>query len=163
MVLVSKPTLLTAFREEGVWDLIFSENCFYFGSSVEDMQFHIVAEVQNEDINGNTEPTDSESLYLSDVNILQLEAISFLEYAATLNENKYNLVLVFLLCYIVSLLFLSGFKAPSKRSVFYSFSLCSQNAQHCWKLLNTAFMILWWSAFFLKVFVLFYNSPQNKL
>uniref|UniRef100_A0A0E0GD51 Neurobeachin alpha-solenoid region domain-containing protein n=1 Tax=Oryza nivara TaxID=4536 RepID=A0A0E0GD51_ORYNI len=91
MVLVSKPTLLTAFREEGVWDLIFSENCFYFGSSVEDMQFHIVAEVQNEDINGNTEPTDSESLYLSDVNILQLEAISFLEYAATLNENKYNL------------------------------------------------------------------------
>uniref|UniRef100_A0A0E0ADA4 Neurobeachin alpha-solenoid region domain-containing protein n=1 Tax=Oryza glumipatula TaxID=40148 RepID=A0A0E0ADA4_9ORYZ len=60
-------------------------------ASGKDMQFHIVAEVQNEDINGNTEPTDSESLYLSDVNILQLEAISFLEYAATLNENKCNL------------------------------------------------------------------------
>ncbi|XP_040380752.1 BEACH domain-containing protein B-like isoform X2 [Oryza brachyantha] len=91
VVLVSKPTLLTAFREEGVWDLIFSENCFYFGSSVEDIKFHIVTEIRNEDVNDNIEPTNSESLYLSDVNILQLEAISFLEFAATLNENKYNL------------------------------------------------------------------------
>uniref|UniRef100_A0A0D9WT98 Plastocyanin-like domain-containing protein n=1 Tax=Leersia perrieri TaxID=77586 RepID=A0A0D9WT98_9ORYZ len=91
-VLVSKPSLLTAFREEGVWDLIFSENCFYFGSSVEDIQVHSVTEIETEDaINNNMETTDSESLYLSDVNILQLEAISFLEFAATLSENKYNL------------------------------------------------------------------------
>ncbi|XP_039844468.1 uncharacterized protein LOC120704225 isoform X3 [Panicum virgatum] len=89
-VLISTPALLSAFREEGVWDLIFSGNFFYFGSSVEGIHFHIVTNIQNGDINSTQISIDSESLYCTDVNILQVEAISFLEFAATLNENTYN-------------------------------------------------------------------------
>ncbi|CAL5040017.1 unnamed protein product [Urochloa decumbens] len=89
-VLISTPALLPTFREEGVWDLIFSGNFFYFGSSVEDIHFHIVTDIKNCDINSNRISIDSESLYCTDVNIIQVEAISFLEFAATLNENTYN-------------------------------------------------------------------------
>jgi hypothetical protein len=90
-VLVLTPSLLTAFREEGVWDLIFSENFFYFGSYAEDTHFHVVTEIQNGDVNDRM----SIDSYRTDVNILQMEAISFLEFAATLNENKYNMVKCF--------------------------------------------------------------------
>ncbi|KAJ1260421.1 hypothetical protein BS78_10G231000 [Paspalum vaginatum] len=90
-VLISTPTLLPAFREEGVWDLIFSGNFFYFGSSVQDTHLHMVTDIQNGDVNGDPISTYSESLYRTDVNILQVEAISFLEFAATLNENTYNM------------------------------------------------------------------------
>ncbi|KAF8687356.1 hypothetical protein HU200_043042 [Digitaria exilis] len=89
-VLISTPALLPAFREEGVWDLIFSGNFFYFGSSVEETHFHIVTDTENGDINSNRISIDSESLYCTDVNILQVEAISFLEFAATLGENTCN-------------------------------------------------------------------------
>ena len=105
-VLVLAPALLTAFREEGVWDLIFSEDCFYLGSSVEDNQFHIVAENQNDSVKNNRIATDSESSYRADVNILQVEAISFLEFAATLSENSYNLVTFFLFSDLISILVL---------------------------------------------------------
>ncbi|KAL6873753.1 hypothetical protein ACP4OV_013835 [Aristida adscensionis] len=90
-VLISAPALLTAFRVEGVWDLIFSDNFFYLGSPVEDAHFHIVTENQNGDVNNIKISTDSESSYHTDVNILQVEAISLLELAATLNENAYNM------------------------------------------------------------------------
>ncbi|KAL5208035.1 hypothetical protein ABZP36_032470 [Zizania latifolia] len=79
-VLILVPALLKSFRAEGLWSLIFSDNFFYFGSSVEYIH-HIVCDTQNE-------PVGSKSL---DVNILQAEAISFLEFAATLNENTNNL------------------------------------------------------------------------
>jgi len=89
-VLISTPALLPAFREEGVWDLIFSGNFFYFGSSVEDTCFHTVTDIKNGDVNSNQISIHSESLYRTDVKILQAEAISFLEFAATLHENTYN-------------------------------------------------------------------------
>ena len=91
-VLISTPALLPAFREEGVWDLIFSGNFFYFGSSVEDTCFHTVTDIKNGDVNSNQISIHSESLYRTDVKILQAEAISFLEFAATLHENTYNTV-----------------------------------------------------------------------
>lgn len=96
-VLISTPALLPAFREEGVWDLIFSGNFFYFGSSIEDTHFHVITDSENGDINSNRISIDSESLYCTDVNILQVEAISFLEFAATLGENTCNTVKSFLL------------------------------------------------------------------
>ena len=118
-VLVLAPALLTAFREEGVWDLIFSEDCFYFGSSVEDIQFHIVTENQNDNARNNRIATESESSYRTDVNILQVEAISFLEFAATLNENTYNLVTNFLFCKLISIIFFLSLSY--KPSVLHSF------------------------------------------
>ncbi|KAL6603651.1 hypothetical protein ACP70R_044012 [Stipagrostis hirtigluma subsp. patula] len=90
-VLISAPALLTAFRVEGVWDLIFSENFFNLGSPVEDSHFQNVTETQNGDANNNKISTGYESSYGTDVNILQVEAISLLEFAATLNENTYNM------------------------------------------------------------------------
>uniref|UniRef100_A0A0D9VCI8 BEACH domain-containing protein B n=1 Tax=Leersia perrieri TaxID=77586 RepID=A0A0D9VCI8_9ORYZ len=84
-VLISVPALLKSFRAEGLWNLIFSEKFFYFGSSMESIH-HIVRDTQNA-----TGPAGSQGLNLADINILQSEAISFLEFAATLNENTNNL------------------------------------------------------------------------
>jgi hypothetical protein len=89
-VLISAPVLLKSFREEGLWDLIFSEKFFYFGSS-EECIHHIVGDTQSDHLIDATESTGSKS-NLADVNVLQSEAISFLEFAATLNENTNNLV-----------------------------------------------------------------------
>ncbi|PUZ74193.1 hypothetical protein GQ55_1G045900 [Panicum hallii var. hallii] len=89
-VLISAPALLKSFREEGLWDLIFSEKFFYFGSSV-DYMHQIIQEAWNDQLIDAPKSTDSESLNEIDVNILQAEAISFLEFAATLNENSNNL------------------------------------------------------------------------
>lgn len=90
-VLISAPDLLKSFRAEGLWDLIFSEKIFYFGSSVEYIH-QIVCETQNDHFIDAIKSTGSKSFNQADVNILQAEAISFLEFAATLNENTNNLV-----------------------------------------------------------------------
>jgi hypothetical protein len=84
-VLISAPALLKSFREEGLWDLIFSEKFFYFGSSLDYIQ-------QNDQLIDAPKSIDSKSFSETDVNVLQAEAISFLEFAATLNENSNNLV-----------------------------------------------------------------------
>ncbi|KAL6629117.1 hypothetical protein ACP70R_028882 [Stipagrostis hirtigluma subsp. patula] len=89
-VLISAPALLKSFREEGLWDLIFSEKFFYFGSSV-DYIHQIIHETWNDHLTDASESTDSKSFNRADVNILQAEAISFLEFAATLNDNTNNL------------------------------------------------------------------------
>ncbi|KXG29535.1 BEACH domain-containing protein B isoform X1 [Sorghum bicolor] len=83
-VLISAPALLKSFREEGLWDLIFSEKFFYFGSSLDYIQ-------QNDQLIDAPKSIDSRSFSETDVNVLQAEAISFLEFAATLNENSNNL------------------------------------------------------------------------
>ncbi|KAL5212760.1 hypothetical protein ABZP36_023607 [Zizania latifolia] len=88
-VLISGPALLKSFRAEGLWSLIFSEKFFYFGSSVEYIH-HIVCDTQNDHFIDAAEPAGSKS-HQADVNILQAEAIFFLEFAATLNENTNNL------------------------------------------------------------------------
>uniref|UniRef100_A0A453NF39 Neurobeachin alpha-solenoid region domain-containing protein n=1 Tax=Aegilops tauschii subsp. strangulata TaxID=200361 RepID=A0A453NF39_AEGTS len=90
-VLISAPVLLKSFREEGLWDLIFSEKIFYFGSSLECIhQIVGETETQTDHFTDAAESTGYKS-NLPDVNILQSEAISFLEFAATLNENTNNL------------------------------------------------------------------------
>ena len=90
-VLISAPGLLKSFREEGLWDLIFSEKFFYFGSSV-DYMHQIIHATWNDRLIDAPKSTNSESFNEIDVNILQAEAISFLEFAATLIENSNNLV-----------------------------------------------------------------------
>lgn len=84
-LLISAPALLKSFREEGLWDLIFSEKFFYFGSSLDYIQ-------ENDQLIDAPKSINSKSFSVADVNVLQAEAISFLEFAATLNENSNNLV-----------------------------------------------------------------------
>ncbi|CAL1372181.1 unnamed protein product [Linum trigynum] len=58
-VLVSSPISLEVFREERIWDLIFSENFFYFGAG--------------------------------GIEILQMEIVSYVEFAATCKGSVHNL------------------------------------------------------------------------
>ncbi|KAK8930976.1 hypothetical protein KSP39_PZI016783 [Platanthera zijinensis] len=87
MVLVSAPALLEVFREEGIWGMIFSEKFFYFGSSLKelDLKFEIIS--------GAFAISESwkDKSKCNDVDFIQVEAIAFLEFAATLSSNTNNL------------------------------------------------------------------------
>ncbi|GFY85907.1 binding protein [Actinidia rufa] len=94
-ILVSSPTLLDVLRAEGVWDLIFSENFFYFWPASAEcfVEYCKYDEVPpwNLEIYSSSNRISSE-LHGSEVDILQIEAISFVEFAATLNDSSHNLV-----------------------------------------------------------------------
>ncbi|GMH14034.1 hypothetical protein Nepgr_015875 [Nepenthes gracilis] len=66
-MLNSSPMLLDAFRKEGIWELVFSENLFYF------------------------EPTPRELPEDGEVENVHMEVISLVEFAATSTGNLYNL------------------------------------------------------------------------
>lgn len=94
-VLLSAPSLIDVFRAEGVWDFIFSENFFYFGPAP--------AEYFGENSSRNEVPLlDDEAFFGSnnfedrlnakEVETLQVEVISFMEFAATLSGSSHNLV-----------------------------------------------------------------------
>ncbi|TVU00170.1 hypothetical protein EJB05_54428 [Eragrostis curvula] len=89
-VLISAPALLKSFREEGLWDLVFSEKFFYFGPPVDYIN-PIIQETWSDQLIDAPESTGSKSSNQVGASILQVEAISFLEFAATLNENSNNL------------------------------------------------------------------------
>ncbi|XP_057986936.1 BEACH domain-containing protein B isoform X2 [Hevea brasiliensis] len=93
-VLALSPASLEVFREEGIWDLIFSENFFYFGPASE--------EISGEHCNYGggfmgkleTKPPSSSTdgqTKASSIEILQMEIISFVEFAATCNGIVHNL------------------------------------------------------------------------
>lgn len=94
-VLVLLPTLLDVFRAEGVWDFIFSENLFYFGPTSADL---IGANCSNLGILVSVSEQFSELTCIDDggesteIDFLQVEAISLLEFAATLSGSSHNLV-----------------------------------------------------------------------
>lgn len=94
-VIVSSPVSLEVFREEGLWDLIFSENFFYFGPASEDISGEHCT--YNQGFTGKLEinsPSRSikRQTKISSIEILQMEVISFVEFAATCNGSVHNLV-----------------------------------------------------------------------
>ncbi|XP_042508929.1 BEACH domain-containing protein B-like isoform X1 [Macadamia integrifolia] len=93
-VLVSSPALLEVFREEGIWDLIFSENFFYFGPTSDESSGELIKDIEEVPRYSELSSTSSSSMNqvkLDDVEILQLEVISFVEFAATFNGSAHNL------------------------------------------------------------------------
>ncbi|KAL8487834.1 hypothetical protein ACS0TY_024230 [Phlomoides rotata] len=92
-VLLSGPSLIAVFRAEGVWDFIFSESFFYFDPAP--------AEYSGENWSRNEVPLVEEKGYCGpslvedqnakEVKSLQVEVISFIEFAATLSECPHNL------------------------------------------------------------------------
>ncbi|XP_052201034.1 BEACH domain-containing protein B isoform X2 [Diospyros lotus] len=92
-VLVSSPTLLDGLRAEGIWDFIFSENFFYFvPASVEclgDSCKHDEVHHSNLEICSSSNRVGS--INGNDIDALQVEVISFVEFAATSNASKHNL------------------------------------------------------------------------
>nr|KJB29367.1 hypothetical protein B456_005G097000 [Gossypium raimondii]KJB29368.1 hypothetical protein B456_005G097000 [Gossypium raimondii] len=86
-VLTSSAPLLEVFRKEGIWDLIFSENFFYFGSSSEECY-----EESTPYPDGSPKKVEEYSASGSTgIQILQIEASSFVELAATSNGSIHNL------------------------------------------------------------------------
>ncbi|KAL0366361.1 UNVERIFIED_CONTAM: BEACH domain-containing protein B [Sesamum radiatum] len=91
---LSSPSLVDVFRSEGVWDFIFSESFFYFGLgptefSGENFSSNEAPLVDDEGYSGSVSSVDQVNLY--HVDILQVEVISFMEFAATLNGTSHNL------------------------------------------------------------------------
>lgn len=83
-VLSSLPTLLEVFRAERIWELIFSDD-FFFGSALEDIEVNSPV-TKRSCLSSTCRGNDSE------VQVLQIEVISFAELAASLNETTHNLV-----------------------------------------------------------------------
>lgn len=91
-VLVVSPVLLEVFRDEGMWDLIFSENFFYFGPPSEGSSGECCT--YNESSPRNFDSTTNcgdNQVKASVVEILQMEVISFVEFAATFSGSAHNL------------------------------------------------------------------------
>ena len=113
-VLASSPSSLEIFREEAVWDLIFSENFFYFGSASEEISGeHFTSYAgftEKMETTFFSTANDSQSKP-SGIEILQMEIISFVEFAATCNGSVHNLVggSLFLMIFLQTFFFLKNF------------------------------------------------------
>lgn len=94
-VLDLSPVLLEVFREEGLWDLIFSENFFYFGPASEEFSGEFCASDEGSSRKFEIYPMSNWAncqAKASGVEIIQMEVISFVEFAATFNGSTHNLV-----------------------------------------------------------------------
>ncbi|KAA8528370.1 hypothetical protein F0562_035725 [Nyssa sinensis] len=94
-VLVLSPSLLDVFRAEGVWDLIFSENFFYFGPasaefSGEYCTDNVVLPPWNFEAFSSSSRINSQ-VNIGDIETLQIEVISFVAFAATSDGSSHNL------------------------------------------------------------------------
>lgn len=92
-VLVTSPVSLKVFREEGIWELTFSENFFYFGPASDDLSRECCTydEFLNFELLSTSSGTNSQA-QVCGIEILQMEVISFVEFAATSNGSAHNLV-----------------------------------------------------------------------
>lgn len=94
-VLVSSTVLLEIFREEGIWDLIFSENFFYFVPASEEFsgEYYTYNEgsPRKPEIYATSSSVDSQ-VKSSGVEVLHMEIISLVEFAATSSGSAHNLV-----------------------------------------------------------------------
>ena len=94
-VLLSAPSLIDVFRAEGVWDFIFSENFFYFGPAPAEYFGDNSSrnEVSLLDDGGFYDSMNFEDVpSAKEVEPIQVEVISFMEFAATLSGSSHNLV-----------------------------------------------------------------------
>ncbi|XP_078448149.1 binding protein [Wolffia australiana] len=93
-LLMSIPGLLDALREEGIWNLIFSDNFFYFVPIPEEALVVIGSFIREGVATPFTVCPEGSSInYLQhdNVHIFYMEIISFVEFTATLGGNKHNL------------------------------------------------------------------------
>ncbi|CAK9186584.1 unnamed protein product [Ilex paraguariensis] len=92
-VLVLFPSLLGVFRAEGVWDFVFSENFFYFGSASAEYfgEYCTYSEVPGLNVGNCSDSNGADSqLIAKETDSLQIEVVSFVEFAATLNGSSHN-------------------------------------------------------------------------
>ncbi|TKY74425.1 BEACH domain-containing protein lvsC [Spatholobus suberectus] len=89
-LLSSSPMSLEIFHEEGIWDLIFSENFFYFESGSDESAGQIFSYNEKSEISSASRSTGN-TAEINGVNSLLMEVISFVEFAATCNGNTQNM------------------------------------------------------------------------
>lgn len=82
---------LEIFHEEGIWDLIFSENFFYFESGSDESAGQIFADTEKSEISSASRSTGNTE-EVTGVNSLQMQVISFVEFASTSDGNTQNMV-----------------------------------------------------------------------
>ena len=90
-LLSSSPMSLEIFHEEGIWDLIFSENFFYFESGSDESAGQIFADTEKSEISSASRSTGNTE-EVTGVNSLQMQVISFVEFASTSDGNTQNMV-----------------------------------------------------------------------
>lgn len=93
-ILLLLPSLLHVFRAEGAWDFIFSENFFYFGlESLGSSDDSLSKKDSSDDCNEHCCDSDGRttSLNLHEIETLQTQVVSFMEFAATLSGSSHNL------------------------------------------------------------------------
>uniref|UniRef100_A0A7N0VH18 BEACH domain-containing protein B n=1 Tax=Kalanchoe fedtschenkoi TaxID=63787 RepID=A0A7N0VH18_KALFE len=92
-LLALSPFLLEVLREEGLWDLIFSENFFYFGPTLEESldEHSAFREGSKRKLEVTYSFTFSGNVKAHDFENLQADIISFVEFAATSNGSAHNL------------------------------------------------------------------------
>ncbi|XP_075088788.1 BEACH domain-containing protein B isoform X2 [Nicotiana tabacum] len=93
-ILVLLPSLLHVFRAEGAWDFIFSEIFFYFGlASLGSSDDSLSKKGSSDDCNEQCCDSNgrSTSLSLHELEALQTEVVSFVEFAATFTGSSHNL------------------------------------------------------------------------
>ncbi|KAK4792509.1 hypothetical protein SAY86_022944 [Trapa natans] len=92
-ILTSSPAYLEMLRDEGIWDLLFSENFFYFGPAFDESSGDCCS--SNKEFSGRFDTRSSsdclDPLKASGPELLQLDIISFVELAATSIECAHNL------------------------------------------------------------------------
>ncbi|XP_071693148.1 BEACH domain-containing protein B isoform X2 [Rutidosis leptorrhynchoides] len=92
-ILVLSPSLLDVFRSEGVWDFIFSEHfCFGSGSAVIPeayINYSDVRPLSNEPYTRSK--STNKQVPSNEVDILQTNVISVVEFAATLDATTHNM------------------------------------------------------------------------
>lgn len=92
--LTSSPAYLEVLRDEGIWDLLFSENFFYFGPAFDDSSGDCCS--VNEEFSVRLDILSSSNcidpMKIGSAELLQLDVISFVELAATSNGSAHNLV-----------------------------------------------------------------------
>lgn len=88
------PTLLEVFREERLWELIFSENFFYFGPTLQDDvdDFFVVHKDSKSNLEVFCASVSTSNVSGNNCENLQVEVISFVEFAATSSGIAHNLV-----------------------------------------------------------------------
>ncbi|XP_014501021.1 BEACH domain-containing protein B isoform X2 [Vigna radiata var. radiata] len=89
-LLSSSPTSLEIFRQEGIWDLMFSENFFHFASGSDESAVQMFGYSEKSEILSVSRSTGN-TAEVNGVNSLQMEVISFVEFAATCSGNTQNM------------------------------------------------------------------------
>ncbi|XP_031393123.1 BEACH domain-containing protein B isoform X2 [Punica granatum] len=92
-VLTSSPAYLEVFRDEGIWDLLFSENFFYFGPAFDDSsgEWSTGDEEFSRRLGILYSSNSLDPTKATGAELLQMDLISFVELAATSKGSAHNL------------------------------------------------------------------------